>query len=93
MDELITDPEWVTTKYMKVAKYNRTATSLKGVLNIMRDFPDNIRVCVTYILLFPKILLFIPFNFLLCHTQYNTNIIDILPLRSKPTILMHSKDK
>jgi hypothetical protein len=62
IDEPITDPEWVTVKNLKVTKYNRTASSLKGVINFLRDLPDNVIVSINYSLLFPRMRLFIPFN-------------------------------
>jgi len=93
MDDPITDPEWVTLKYMKVTKYNRTTASLKGEAIVLRDFPDNVKVSITYILLFPRIILFMPFNSFLFHTQNITNIIDIRPLKSRSTLLRHSEKK
>jgi len=62
MDEPITDPEWVTFKNVKIAKYNRTASVIKGELSFLRDIPDNVLVSITYSRLFPRIILFIPFN-------------------------------
>jgi len=52
MDESITDPEWVIPKNLKVSKYNRTASSLKGVLRFLRDLPDNTIVSINYSPLF-----------------------------------------
>jgi hypothetical protein len=42
------DPEWVTTKRIKITKYNRTASSVTGVISVLRDIPDNVIVSVTY---------------------------------------------
>lgn len=81
--EIITDPEWVTVKYIKVTKYNRTTSSVNGVGNVLRDLPDNVLVSITYILLFPRIILFIPFSCFTFHTRIFTNIIDVLPLNNK----------
>ena len=93
IDDPITDPEWVTNKNLKVTKYNRTTSSMKGVLNVLRDLPDNILVSITYILLFPRIILFMPFNYFLFHTQNITNIIDTRPLKSRSTLLRHPEEK
>jgi hypothetical protein len=56
MDEPITDPEWVFAKNLKITKYNRTASSVKGVLSFLRDLPDNTIVSITYSLLFPRMI-------------------------------------
>jgi len=92
-DAPIADPEWVTIKNIKITKYNRTTSSMKGVVNVLKDLPDNILVSITYILLFPRIILFMPFNYFLFHTQNITNIIDTRPLKSRSTLLRHSEEK
>jgi len=68
MDEPVTDPEWVTVKTLKVTKYNRTSSSMKGVIIFLQDIPETVIVSITYSLLFPRIILFIPFNCFLFHT-------------------------
>jgi hypothetical protein len=62
MDEPIMDPEWGIINYVKIGKYNRSTTVIKGMLSLHRDIPDTLRVSVTYSLLFKRIISFIPFN-------------------------------
>jgi hypothetical protein len=93
MDEPITDPDWVIVKTLKVTKYNRTSSSIKGVVNFLQDIPENIMVSITYSLLFPRITLFIPFNYFLFHAQNVTNITDVRSLKNRPKFLRHSEDK
>jgi hypothetical protein len=93
MDEPITDSQLVTIKNLKITKYNRTASALKGLISFVQDIPDNTMVSITYSLLFPSMILFIPFNHFYFHTWNFTNIIDVLPLKNRTTTLRHSKDK
>jgi len=92
MDPPITDPEWVIVKNLKVTKYNRTASSIKGVISFVRDLPDTVIVRITYSLIFPRIVLFIPFNCFLCHTQNVRNIIDVCLLKNRSKLLRHSEE-
>jgi hypothetical protein len=93
MDEPITDPEWVTVKYVKIGKYNRTTPAISVVLSLLRDLPDNTLVSITRSLLFPRMILFIPFNYFLFHTRNFKNIKDVRPIVSKHKLHMHSKGK
>jgi len=79
MDEPITDPEWVTAKHLKITKYNRTASSFKGVLSFLRDLPDNTIVSITYSPLFSRMISFIASICFSFHTRNFTNVIDVRP--------------
>jgi hypothetical protein len=92
MDESIVDSEWATVKYIKITKYNRTTSAIKADLRLLRDLPDNTIVSLTYNLLFPRMILFIPFNCFLFHTRNFINIIDVRPLTNRHRLLRHSED-
>jgi len=47
MDDPFVDPEWGTIKYFKVARYNRTASGIKALIILAKDFPDNVMVSIT----------------------------------------------
>ena len=64
MDEPLFDPEWIFIKYIKITKYNRITTVLKGEFKLLKDMIDGVKVSTTYNLLFTRILSFIPFNLL-----------------------------
>jgi len=91
LDEPIVDPEWVTVKNVKITKYNRNTSVMKGVVRLLKDLPDNTIVSITYSLLFPRMILFIPFNCFLFHTRNFANKIDVRPLMSRHTFVRHSE--
>jgi len=91
MDEPFVDPEWGNIKYVKISKYNRTASCFKAELSLTKDLPLNTIVSITYSLLFPRIILFIPLNCFFFHTRNFINI--VRPLMNGPTLLRNSEDK
>ena len=62
MDETYADPEWVKIKSLKIAKFNRTTTVVKGAVEFLKDIPDTVLVSRTYSILFPSIIWLLPFH-------------------------------
>lgn len=59
MDQPYMDPEWISVKNLKITKYNRTTSVIKGVISVLKDIPDNAVVSITYSLFFLRMVLFI----------------------------------
>lgn len=82
IDEPIVNSEWGTINYLKITKYNRTVSVIKGMASLQRDLPDDVMVSITYSLFFPRMILFSRL-IVLFHARNFTNILDVRPLNNR----------
>jgi len=82
MDEPITDPEWVVFKSLKITKYNRTASVVKAVINILKDVPNSLRVSNLHPIISKDCIVHTVKLFLVSYTQLY-KIVDVLPLNNR----------
>lgn len=93
MDQPYADPEWVAVKGLKITKYNRTTPVMKGTIILKKDIPDTVLVSITYSLLFPRMILFIPLGHFQSHIPNFRKYDRCSLLMSRHKILRHSEDK